>query len=179
MNYSLPYNSTRVRLKCTPAIPVLPPASSVRRHEICVATNPTTTDSDSFNYTAQNYLQRQINALNTAAKQIVSEQHIRCGNSNQYIGKKCASNILSTASNLSSRFTVYITILSMVLVCVGAIESESCEPKVLNKTPPDPVSFAIRNTNKVLQKGKSHQQAEGRPYWLRIADFRNFFSYNH
>lgn len=139
MNWSLPSNSSRVRLKCTIASAYFPSKLS-----FCMVNASTPKDSNLHKYLPPSYLPQPINAIN-AAKLIVSEQHIRCEDGKQYSGKKIIPHGMCVASILSGRFTVYITILSMLLTCVSAIESELCEPKVLNKTPPDPVCIKRNN----------------------------------
>lgn len=139
VNCSLPSNSSRVRLKCTIAS-----AYFASNQSFCMVNGSTSNGSNFHKYLPTNYAHQPINAIN-AAKLIVSEQHIRCADGKQCSGRKLIPHGMCVASILSGRFTIYITILSMLLACVSAIESELCEPKVLNKTPPDPVCIKRNN----------------------------------
>lgn len=100
-----------------------------------------TANTNRLGYVPDSYANRSINAISATTLIVSDQEHVLHGAANQSARKKCLPLASCTVWSVSNRLVVLVTILSVLLFSVGAIESDSCEPKILNKAPPDPVSL--------------------------------------
>lgn len=132
LNCSISSDPGCVRLTCTTTQPPFVDGEST-----CTAAS---SDADTNRRGPATCTPRHNNAIRATAALVSGRHHIRCGPANQWARQKCAPHTTGATWTGPNRLAVYVTMLSMLLASVGAVESDSCEPKILNKTPSDPVS---------------------------------------